>query len=107
MSSLLDAMTAVFDAALEPAQVTSVTSEVTAEVTAFPVTKQASNPGNPGNLTKTVTAERRKVYRVLVAMDEGREPRWTSMLGCTDLDDARKSAADTFGACRVLEVRPQ
>ena len=104
MSSLLDAMTAVFDAALEPPQVTSVASEVTAEVTDFPPLEQASNLGNPGNLKKSVTAGRPRVYRVQVRMGDDREPRWCTMLGASDDDDAMRSAINTFGAERVREL---
>lgn len=48
-----------------------------------------------------------RVFRVLVAMDQGQAPRWTAMLGCTDMADARKSAAGTFAADRVLDIRDQ
>ena len=48
-----------------------------------------------------------QVYRVLVAMDDGQPPRWVTMLGAHDDDDARRAADGTFGAERVLEIRPQ
>lgn len=47
-----------------------------------------------------------RVYRLLVAMDEGIEPRWVTMLapGC-DLDEAERTASLKFGA-RLLRIIP-
>lgn len=48
-----------------------------------------------------------KVYRVLVAMDDGHAPRWVTMLGASDDDDARRSAGNTFTPERVLRIEEQ
>lgn len=48
-----------------------------------------------------------RVYQMLVAMPDGSDPRWVTMIapGC-DLAEARRSAALRFGPERVLEVLP-
>jgi hypothetical protein len=49
-----------------------------------------------------------RVYRVRVAMPDGRAPRWATMLAPNcDLGEARRAACGTFGADRVLDVIPE
>lgn len=62
--------------------------------------------GLPRHDAETQAASRMRVYRLLVAMDEGEEPKWVTMLapGC-DLAEAEHGARTKFGA-RLLEILP-
>lgn len=66
--------------------------------------KSPLSPLSPGPKPEIVAL---RVFRVLVAMDEGQAPRWVTMLGCTDDNDAKRSAAGTFGADRVIDIHEQ
>ena len=48
-----------------------------------------------------------RTYHVKVNMGDDQPPRWVTMLGATDDDDARRSANNTFTPERVLRIEEQ
>ncbi len=63
-------------------------------------TELPHNPARSSSGTETGTL----AWSVLVAMSDDRPPRWVTMLGAIDREDAQGSAAGKFGAARVLDL---
>ena len=61
----------------------------------------ASPKGDTGD------TRRPPVYRIKVHMGDDQPPRWVTMLGAVDDDDARRSANNTFTPERVLRIAEQ